>query len=331
MPIFEMRMSGAPIAIIKMGDKQLSFVKINKFKGKYFATKWGGIYEVDDEYEYRYKNTSVYFYNFNNSKPLSLSGMHEIDQTLRTQGKAYLPNVKRIQEEMEFQKQLLPPDQQLNITMPEDITENMSATTQRFLESYSTDDEYSKTNIMVNIHHQKKAIERHSSNLIGIGLNRGAFAWVQIAHKKLEIVPMIVHHNRVYTKYGVFKYMIDNVYLYKRQLVCFYILSDSFDEPVYPYPRGIQKQMKQMIKAKRWNALDSFHTPFVNKKKEKNVNKEQEKKEVKKEPVVDIPSPEPKPVENENAKALLEGNVKKESTFKLRNPFAKKVADETSG
>jgi hypothetical protein len=89
--------------------------------------------------------------------------------------------------------------------------------------------------------------------------------------------------------------------------------------------------MKQMIKAKRWNALDSFHTPFVNKKKEKNVNKEQEKKEVKKEPVVDIPSPEPKPVENENAKALLEGNVKKESTFKLRNPFAKKVADETSG
>jgi len=317
-PIFEMKISGTPIAIIKMGDKQLSFVKINKFKGKFFATKWGGIYEVDDEYEYRYKNTSIYFYNFNNSKPLSLSGMHEIDQSLRDLGKAYLPNIKRIQEELDIQKQLLPPDQQMDVVLPEDITNNMTPTTKRFLDSYSTDDEYSKTNVMVNIHHQKKPIEKYSSNLIGIGLNMGAFAFVQVAHKKLEIVPMVVHHNRVYTKYGVFRYLIDNVYLYKRQIVCFYILSDSFEEPIYPYPKKVQREMKHMIRGKNWGALDSFHSPFSGKNDTTTETKNEEVKEIK---PVNTPPPT-----MDKLTEMWKGSAGEETNrFRFKNPFAKKV------
>ena len=60
-PLFEMKLSKKPIAIIKMGDRNVSFVKINKYNSKYFTTKDGQTYELDDEYEYRYKKTGVYF------------------------------------------------------------------------------------------------------------------------------------------------------------------------------------------------------------------------------------------------------------------------------
>ena len=59
-PLLEIRFSKKPIAIIKSGDRQLSFVKINKFDSKYFAVADSGVYELDDEYEYRYNNTSIY-------------------------------------------------------------------------------------------------------------------------------------------------------------------------------------------------------------------------------------------------------------------------------
>ena len=66
--------SGKPIAILKTGSRQLQFVKINTSDFKYFAMKEGGIYELDDQYEYRYKKkVSVFFYNFSNSKPISSS------------------------------------------------------------------------------------------------------------------------------------------------------------------------------------------------------------------------------------------------------------------
>ena len=50
-------MSKKPIAIIKGGDRQLSFVKINSYNSKYFTTKDKKIFEIDDEYEYRFKKS----------------------------------------------------------------------------------------------------------------------------------------------------------------------------------------------------------------------------------------------------------------------------------
>ena len=41
LPLFEIKIAGKPIAIIKSGDRQLQFVKIKKFHSKYFATKEG--------------------------------------------------------------------------------------------------------------------------------------------------------------------------------------------------------------------------------------------------------------------------------------------------
>ena len=87
--------SKKPIAIIKTGDRNISFVKINKYNSKYFATKDGLIFELDDEYEYRYKNTGIYFYNFSNSKPISLTAMSEIEKVIREEGESELFNKDR--------------------------------------------------------------------------------------------------------------------------------------------------------------------------------------------------------------------------------------------
>ena len=68
-------MSKAPVIILKGGDRQLTFYKAKKFGSKYFAIKdpngGGMVFELDDRYEYRYKNTSIYIYNFSNFKPIS--------------------------------------------------------------------------------------------------------------------------------------------------------------------------------------------------------------------------------------------------------------------
>ena len=53
------------VAIIKQGDRQLKFVKIRKYNNKFFCVAGAGIFELDDQYEYRYYKTGVYFYNFN--------------------------------------------------------------------------------------------------------------------------------------------------------------------------------------------------------------------------------------------------------------------------
>lgn len=258
-PTFEMRFSKKPIAIIKGGDRQLNFVKINKFDNKYFAVANSGVYELDDEYEYRYKNTSIYLYNYSNSKPISLTAMQEIDVKLRESGDSELVNYPKLFEEIDENK--------INdMDLPPDRTKELSPTTRRFLLDHSTDDEASKTNTMVKVHSQKKYLQSTSPGLIGIGLNRGHFAIVQIGYKKLDFVPMVIHNDRAYTKYGVFQVMQDNIYLLKKQILCFFILDDKTGTPIEAIPGSAQKLLNKMAKKKEWKKMDSFHFPKFSKK-----------------------------------------------------------------
>ena len=142
-PKIAMRYFASSVAIIKGGDRQLKFCKIKKYNNKYFCVNGSGIYELDDQYEYRYYKTGVYFYNFNNSKPLSLTGMQEVDEKLKAVGDASLFNKERHVEAMKMMNPDVPIDP-LNI--PPDRTEEMSSDTRRFLQDYQTDDEYGKTN-----------------------------------------------------------------------------------------------------------------------------------------------------------------------------------------
>jgi len=262
-------MSKKPIAIIKMGDRSLQFVKINKTDAKYFTTKDGMVFEVDDEYEYRFNKTGIYFYNHANSKPLDLLGISEVDATLRNSGESELFNKQRFMASISDDPNIDPDKLQL----PTDLESVMSPDTRRFLQDYSTDSEVDKTNVMINVHNKKKALTRFSGGLLGIGMNRGDFAFVQIGYKKLDIVPMYIDKNNAYTKYGVFEIVRDNVYFLKKQMCCFFIASNERDDFERPLPKPAQRNMKTMYRKKRFNLMGSFLNPIGKKSPEKKERK----------------------------------------------------------
>ena len=257
-PLFEIKLSKKPIAVIKMGDRNVSFVKINKYNSKYFTTKDGQTYELDDEYEYRYKKTGVYFYNFSNSKPLSLSSISEIDEVMKDVGESELFNKERFMSTVGNDPSI--DVEKLNI--PKDISKDMTPATKRFLQDHATDDETSKTDMMINVHTQSKPIPKYSPHLIGMGMNRTGFAFVQIAYQRIDIVPMYVNDAKAYTQYGVFEIDKDNVYFLKKQMLCFFIISNERDEIRPPMKKEPYKVMKTMIKKKRWDKIDSFIKPI---------------------------------------------------------------------
>jgi hypothetical protein len=253
-----MKLSKKPIAIIKMGDRNVSFVKINKYNSKYFTTKDGQTYELDDEYEYRYKKTGVYFYNFSNSKPLSLSSISEIDEVMKDVGESELFNKERFMATVGND----PSIDVANLNIPKDISQDMTPQTKRFLQDHATDDETSKTDMMINVHTQKKPIPKYSSHLLGMGMNRSGFAFVQVAYQRIDIVPMYVNDAKAYTQYGVFEIDKDNVYFLKKQMLCFFIVSNSRDDIRPPMPKQPYKVMKTMVRKKRFDKIDSFIKPI---------------------------------------------------------------------
>ena len=270
-----MKLSKKPIAIIKMGDRNVSFVKINKYNSKYFTTKDGQTYELDDEYEYRYKKTGVYFYNFSNSKPLSLSAISEIDTVMRDVGESELFNKDRFMSSVGSD----PSIDVSTLNIPKDIANDMTPETRRFLQDHATDDETSKTDMMINVHTQKKPIPKYSSHLIGMGKNRTGFAFVQVGYQRLDIVPMYINDTNAYTQYGVFEIDKDNVYFLKKQMLCFFIISDHRDEIVPPMKKEPYKVMKTMVKKKRWKQLNSFIKPIPKNGKIKESEDDYKKKQ----------------------------------------------------
>lgn len=252
-PLFEIKLTKKAVAVIKTGDRQLAFVKINKFDVKYFAVRELGVYELDDEYEYRYKNTSFYFYNYANSKPLLLSAMQEIDQTMRKFGDSELLNLPRV-------KRAIPENSNFDFSaLPPDRTTEMTPETKRFLNDFMADDEAQKTNTMIKVHHQKRSIMTYSSPFLGMGINRSHFAIVEIAYKRLDIVPMAIHDDRAYTKYGVFVLSKDNIYLLKKQIISFFIANSKTNTPLVEIPKQAKGMMNSLFKKKRWDFLESFH------------------------------------------------------------------------
>ena len=257
-PLFEIKLSKQPIAVIKMGDRQVSFVKINKYNSKYFTTKDGQTYELDDEYEYRFKKTGVYFYNFSNSKPLSLASISEIDDVMRDVGESELFNKERFMSTVGQDTSI----NVENLNIPDDISKDMTPATKRFLQDHATDDETSKTDMMINVHTQSKPIPRYSPHLLGMGMNRTGFAFVQISYQRIDIVPMFFHEEKAYTQYGVFEIDKDNVYFLKKQMLCFFIVSNERDSIVPPMNKEPYKVMKTMIRKKRFEKINSFIKPI---------------------------------------------------------------------
>lgn len=273
LPLFEMKYSGRPVAIIKTGDRQLRFVKIKKFHSKYFYVKDAGVFELDDSYEYRYGKCAVYFYNFSNSKPISLSAMLEVKDHLDKNGESHLLNRDALINSLPVETDMS------EVQLPPDPTEEMSSETKQFLDDFSFEDEKSKTNIMLQVHDSKKSPTPFvSSDLIGIGVNRGSFAIVQIGKNTLDFCQMYLNRDRAYTKYGVFHVSKDSVYALKKQFVSVFVASDDGNEYAVPIPKQAQKTMKHLVFKKAWDKLESFNVPFSQKNPKENVIKKQPEK-----------------------------------------------------
>jgi len=159
------------------------------------------------------------------------------------------------------------------LQLPQDLESMMSPDTRRFLQDYSTDSEVDKTNVMINVHNKDKALTKFSGGLLGMGMNRGDFAFVQIGYKKLDIVPMYIDKNKAYTKYGVFEVVRDNIYFLKKQMLCFFVASNEKDDYERPIPKPAVRNMKTMYRKKRFNLMDSFSNPIGSKKEKKEPKK----------------------------------------------------------
>ena len=273
LPLIEMKYSGRPVAIIKTGDRQLRFVKIKKFHSKYFYVKDAGVFELDDSYEYRYGKCAVYFYNFSNSKPISLSAMLEVKDHLDKNGESHLLNRDALINSLPVETDMS------EVQLPPDPTEEMSSETKQFLDDFSFEDEKSKTDIMLQVHDSKKSPTPYvSSDMIGIGINRGSFAIVQIGKNTLDFCQMYLNRDRAFTKYGVFHVSKDSVYALKKQFISIFVASDDGNEYAVPMPKKAQKTMKQLVFKKAWDKLESFHIPFSQKNPKENVIKKQPEK-----------------------------------------------------
>jgi len=274
LPLFEMKWSGKPVAIIKTGDRQLRFVKIQKFHSKYFYVKDIGVFELDDSYEYRYGGCAVYFYNFANSKPISLSAMLEVTVHLDKKGDSHLLNHDALVNSLPIETDMS------QVQLPEDPTAEMTPSTRQFLEDFAFEDERSKTDIMLQVHDAKKSPTPFTSaDLIGIGINRGSWAIVQIGKNTLDFCQMYLNRDRAYTRYGVFHVSKDSVYALKKQLISIFISSDDGNEYSVPLPKKAEKTMKGMVFKKSWDKLESFTSPFSQKDPKKNdENKKQPEK-----------------------------------------------------
>lgn len=254
-PFLEISKSNSPIAIIKTGDRQLEIVKISKIYSKYFVTRTGGVFELDDQYEYKFKKTGIYFYNFSNSKPLSLSGLSQVDNYLRKIGDTELVNKQKIIEIFEKTTNQTP---DLKDVQP-DVMDSLDANTQRFVQDYFNDDEFSKTNILIDVHNNKKPIKKYSQSLMGIGMSKDPVAIIQTSHKQIDIVKMNVNQKRAYTKYGTFALSRDNIYFYKKQMVCVFTLNLDDSEPALPLQKSHQQSISKMVKGKQWFSLEVFN------------------------------------------------------------------------
>lgn len=81
-PILEMKAFQGPFVFLKVGDRQLEIRQVKRVQGKFWESS-DGVFELDGEYEYKLWGSAVYFYNLYNSKPISISGIEQVQKIYR--------------------------------------------------------------------------------------------------------------------------------------------------------------------------------------------------------------------------------------------------------
>lgn len=81
-PIFEFVNFPSPLVFMKVGDRQIDLINVKRMNGKFFHTNLG-CFELDGEYENTMNGQPFYIFNLQNSKPISLRHIEEIQNMYR--------------------------------------------------------------------------------------------------------------------------------------------------------------------------------------------------------------------------------------------------------
>ena len=91
---------------------------------------------------------------------------------------------------------------------------------------------------------------------------------------------MKIHDNQAYTPYGVFEASRDNMYMVKKQVISFFVLSEKHDKPAQKMPKQAEKMMFSLIKKKKWGRLGTINRPKPKHPKEPRKDAKEKKKNI---------------------------------------------------
>lgn len=282
-PVFELGRSGRPIAVMILPSKNVDFIGIKLIKGRFFACAYG-LYEVDSNFAYKYRDQIIYFYDVTNGQPLDLRAvkklqealtMHSVNSVGEMLGQTIMDKVKKqnaiaaeIKKGMpnpELMKEIVVDvsmQQMIENKLIADVLNAKKVDTEiiEFLRAFHDCDQASLIGILADVHHQKKIFEKFSTRVSSSGevvthpkRFRQPIAFIELPNRRLAIRNMSYKSRYAIAAVAKNQYAIlesDNEYAYnsRKQQVYFYPLDDAVIDAAQK--NELVKELKAAVKKK---------------------------------------------------------------------------------
>jgi len=176
-PVWELKRGGDPVAIFVNMAGQIKLYAIKSIKGRSFAMKDGGTYQLLDDFRYECGKRDVYFYFVGHANPISIETMGKLMSVLRKKKLSAL-TVKHVK----------------NIAMDEneDIAKELGVRGLQFIDAYYDIDIFARADMIYEASTKKRFTIDNSRRLIPFKPQKALF-WrnvllVSINDRKLDIV-----------------------------------------------------------------------------------------------------------------------------------------------
>ncbi len=232
-PVFNMRYTRYPIAVLIMPNKTVEFISMRAIKGRFFVCKYG-VYQVESKYAYRYGKQLIYFYDSTNGKPIDLHSVNKLMSFLAKEECDTLMECKSFQNLRRI-------DEEVKATVSEGVSDNgdrdsdydvqdcvnnitsLDASVKRFVCSYSEHDDDGLVSLITEVHYRGKMFERYSKNMKSTfpkGWNAAAI--VELPNRHIDIIKLPFGKSHSFSKHGILEQRRGYAYNSKRQQLYFY-------------------------------------------------------------------------------------------------------------
>ena len=230
-PVFNMRYTRYPIAVLIMPNKTVEFISMRAIKGRFFVCKYG-VYQVESKYAYRYGKQLIYFYDSTNGKPIDLYSVNKLMSFLAKEECDTLMECKSFQNLRRI-------DEEVRATVSESVADNedkdydvqdcvnnitsLDASVKRFVCSYSEHDDDGLVSLITEVHYKSKMFERNSKNMKStFPKGWSAAAIVELPNRHIDILKLKFGKSHSFSKYGILEQRRGYAYNSKRQQLYFY-------------------------------------------------------------------------------------------------------------